>query len=175
MRLALALTLGLRGLYLARFGWDPMWMNAVYLAQARSLLIPPSRIWGPPAPLLCIVALRAAGLSAIGALEVMYLAAHLLFAAGVIGIARWIWPTIPRLREASLAVAVAALPMIAAIPGTRTSAPCWAQACSQRFLRWRSDVCRRGGGADGCGCRSAPCLRARRGSKRWRASWASPR
>ncbi len=117
LRLTLGLTLAMRALFLVRFGADPSWADAVYLAQAKSLALGPARIWGPPLPILLIFGGRAAGLSAVAALECIYLLAHLAFAAGVAGVAQWIWPSLPRMRGIALAVIVATLPMIAGDPG----------------------------------------------------------
>jgi hypothetical protein len=113
MRLAVTLTLALRGLFLARFGWDQRWANDVYLAQARSLVVGPVRFWGAPLPQLAIAAFRKLGFSSVGALEIVYLLAQLAFTAGVMGIARALWPSASRARTTALALIIAGLPMLA--------------------------------------------------------------
>ncbi len=117
MCLAIALTLLLRGLYLARFGWDPWWANAVYFAQAKSLAVGPTAIFGPPLALWALRGMRGIGLSAVGALECLYLIAQLAFSAGVIGLGRALYPSHSPRRERLLAILVATLPVAAGFEG----------------------------------------------------------
>src|SRR5438094_83529 len=70
MRQALGLTLVVRAVYLARFGWDPRWANAVYMGQAKSWVVGAPKLWGPPLAQLARLGGRALGLSAGGALAV---------------------------------------------------------------------------------------------------------
>jgi hypothetical protein len=113
VRLGLSLTLLLRGLYLVRFGWDPMWLNALYLLQARSFVVGKPRLYaGPLTPGLVWIE-RAVGIPSAATLGVLYIVAHLLFTAGVMGMAR----DTTRERKMALAVLVAVLPVLAGFPG----------------------------------------------------------
>src|SRR5262245_949836 len=99
MRLALLLTLAMRALYLLRFGGDPQCRNAVHLGQARSLIGGPPRCYGPPASVFALAGARLAGLGPVGAVQLLYLAAHLVFTAGVMALASWLWPSASRTRR----------------------------------------------------------------------------
>lgn len=117
LRTALLLTFGLRGLYLLRFGWDPMWANAVYLAQAKSLVVGPPRLYGPPVAVWVLVGERALGLAPVPALALLALAAHLALAAGTIALAHAMWPSLPRFKGQALALFIAATPLVAGYSG----------------------------------------------------------
>jgi hypothetical protein len=90
---ALAAVLAARLLYLARYGWDIGWMNLGYLSHARQLALGRGQASEEqPLAFFALIAARRLGLSALAANEVIYLAAHLLLAAGAVAIARFVWP-----------------------------------------------------------------------------------
>src|SRR3954454_18993424 len=71
---SLALLLGMRGLYLWRFGWDPGWMNVTYLLRAKQWVMgAPFLAEEPPLTPLLLWGIRSLGVSATGALGLIYL------------------------------------------------------------------------------------------------------
>jgi hypothetical protein len=120
---SLAAVLALRTLYIVRFGWDPGWMNQTYLSHAKGLALQGSAGGQPPFIPLVLVAMRRLGLSAIGALELFYLAAHLLLAYGTIALAELLWPDMSRRRRMVLAAVIALVPLASTIAGYRNLGP----------------------------------------------------
>ncbi|HEY8923277.1 MAG TPA: hypothetical protein VIU64_02780, partial [Polyangia bacterium] len=118
MMAALAAVLVARLLYLARYGWDIGWMNLAYLRHARLLAVThadPAE--EQPLGSLALLGARRCGLSALQANEVVYLVAHLVLAAGAIGIAQFVWPAATRRRRAILVATLALLPLLASQSG----------------------------------------------------------
>ncbi len=115
---ALAAVLAARLLYLARYGWDIGWMNLGYLDHARQIAL--GQAQAPeeqPLAFYALMAARRLGLSALAANEVVYLAAHLILAAGAIGIARFVWPAATRRRRTILVATIALVPLLASQSG----------------------------------------------------------
>jgi hypothetical protein len=84
-----ALVMVTRVLYLARFGWDQVWMNLVYFKEARTIAFYPiAELRGSPGVGLAFYGLRGLGLSADAALWMLYLGSHLLLTIAVIAVAR---------------------------------------------------------------------------------------
>ncbi|HXU61865.1 MAG TPA: hypothetical protein VN962_09210 [Polyangia bacterium] len=115
---ALGAVLAARLLYLARYGWDIGWMNLGYLDHARQLALGEARAAEEqPLAYYALVAARRLGLSALGANEAVYLVAHLLLAAGAVGIARFVWQEPTRRRQAILVATLALVPLLASQSG----------------------------------------------------------
>ena len=115
----LALVLALRVLYLIRFGQDPCWMNFNFLRDAKAMRFGyPAEMVGMPLVSSLLLALRDLGASAAVAIGTLYVAAHLLLAAGVFGLARTVLEDRVRSRVA-LAIAVAVLPALSTDAGYR--------------------------------------------------------
>src|SRR4051794_3101331 len=90
---SLALLLGMRGLYLWRFGWDPGWMNVTYLLRAKQWVMgAPFLAEEPPLTPLLLWGIRSLGISATGALGLVYLVTHLILFLGILGLAWFLWP-----------------------------------------------------------------------------------
>lgn len=119
--LALAAVVVLRLLYLARFGWDPGWMNLVYFARAKDIWLHGAVGMGEQPPLvpLALVGLRKLGLHPLPALNLLYLLAHLLFAQGTLALARAVWPDATRRRLLFVGAAIALTPLLSTIAGYR--------------------------------------------------------
>jgi hypothetical protein len=117
---ASTLTLAVRGLYLARFGWDGGWMNWAYLAHAKTLALKGGVTMEEPGltPLL-LVAFRRIGLSALSAMGALYLLAHLGLALGVFGLADFIWPQASPRRRLLMLLVVALTPLLSTVAGYR--------------------------------------------------------
>src|SRR3954453_10238008 len=105
---SLLLLAGRGGLYLWRFGWDPGWMNVTYLLRAKQWALGGTFIGEePPLTPLAIFAARALGLSAAGALAVVYLVAHLILFLGILGLGWFLWPAASSRRRAAVAITAA--------------------------------------------------------------------
>ena len=114
----LAAVLIARLLYLARYGWDIGWMNLGYLSHARQLALGQTQIAEEqPLAYFALVAARRLHLSALGANELVYLVAHLMLAAGALGIARFVWPVLSRRRLVILIATLALVPLLATQSG----------------------------------------------------------
>ncbi|MES1210353.1 MAG: hypothetical protein ABUS79_30820, partial [Pseudomonadota bacterium] len=115
---ALGAVLVARLLYLARYGWDIGWMNLGYLDHARQLALGRAQASEEqPLAFFALIAARRLGLSALGANQAVYLAAHLLLAAGAIAIARFVWPAASRRRRTTFVATLALLPLLASQSG----------------------------------------------------------
>jgi hypothetical protein len=115
---ALAAVLAARLLYLAHYGWDIGWMNLGYLSHARQLALGRGQASEEqPLAFFALIAARRLGLSALAANEVIYLAAHLLLAAGAVAIARFVWPAASGRRRTTLVATLALLPLLASQSG----------------------------------------------------------
>jgi hypothetical protein len=109
-----------RLLYLARYGWDLGWMNLLYLERARSIALGRADVATAeeqPLAYFALVAARGLGLDARQANELIYLVAHLLLAAGALGIARFVWPQIAARRRRALVATLAVVPLLASQSG----------------------------------------------------------
>jgi hypothetical protein len=117
---ASALTLGVRALYLARFGWDGGWMNWGYLAHAKTLALQGGVTMEEPAltPLL-LVLFRHTGLSSLQAMGALYLVGHLGLALGTFGLATFVWPRASPRRRLILVLVVALTPLLSTVAGYR--------------------------------------------------------
>jgi hypothetical protein len=114
----LGAVLGARLVYLVRYGADVGWMNLNYLAHARAIALGLHQAFEErPLTYLALVAARRLGASARTANELVYLVAHLLLAAGAIGIARFVWPTASPRRRAALCATLALVPLLATHTG----------------------------------------------------------
>ncbi|HVV51294.1 MAG TPA: hypothetical protein VHO06_16615, partial [Polyangia bacterium] len=114
----IAAVLAARLLYLARYGWDIGWMNLVYLGHARAIALGRAQAAEEqPLAFYALVAARRLGASARAANEFVYLVAHLLLAAGALGIARFIWPAASARRRAALCATLAVVPLLASQSG----------------------------------------------------------
>ena len=114
----LGAVLGARLLYLVRYGADVGWMNLNYLAHARAIALGLHQAFEErPLTYLALVAARRLGASARTANELVYLVAHLLLAAGAIGIARFVWPAASPRRRAALCATLALVPLLATHTG----------------------------------------------------------
>lgn len=113
-----AWVLAARVLYLVRYGWDPGWGNLGYLNHARLIALGNrGALEEQPLAFFALVVARKAGLSALRANEAVYLVAHLLFALGAMGIARFVWPSATRRRRVILVATLAVLPLLASQTG----------------------------------------------------------
>src|SRR5437764_5800114 len=93
-------------------------MNLGYLEHARELALGRGQAAEEqPLAYFALVAARRLGLSALGANEAVYLAAHLLLAAGAIAIARFVWPAASRRRQRTVVATLALLPLLASQSG----------------------------------------------------------
>jgi hypothetical protein len=117
---ASALTLGVRALYLVRFGWDGGWMNWGYLAHAKTLALRGGVTMEEPAltPLL-LVLFRRTGLSSLEAMGALYLVGHLGLALGTFGLASFVWPRASSRRRLILVLVVALVPLLSTVAGYR--------------------------------------------------------
>jgi hypothetical protein len=113
-----ACVLAARALYLLRYGWDLGWGNVGYLNHARAIVLADHQaVEEQPLTYFALIAARKLGLTALGANEAVYLIAHLLLAAGALGIARFVWPAASRRRRGSLVATLALLPLLASQSG----------------------------------------------------------
>jgi hypothetical protein len=117
---ACVLTLGVRGLYLVRFGWDGGWMNWAYLANAKAIALQSHVTMEEPGltPTL-LVLFRRTGLSALSAVGAVYLLAHLALALGTFGLADFVWPAASPRRRLILLLVVAFTPLLSTVAGYR--------------------------------------------------------
>ena len=104
--------------YLARYGWDLGWMNLGYLEHARLIALGRTQIAEEqPLAYFALTGARLLGLTALQANEAVYLFAHLAFALGALGLARFIWPDATARRRLSLLATVALVPLLGSQSG----------------------------------------------------------
>jgi hypothetical protein len=114
----IAAVLAARLVYLARYGWDIGWMNLGYLNHARAIALGRAQAAEEqPLAFYALVAARRLGVGARAANELVYLAAHLLLAAGALGIARFVWPAASSRRRRVLCATLAVVPLLASQSG----------------------------------------------------------
>lgn len=107
-----------RLVYLARYGWDPGWMNLNYLSWARKIALGVHQPFEErPLTYLALVGARRLGASARTANEIVYLVGHLLLASGALGLARFVWPAASARRRAALCATLALVPLLATQTG----------------------------------------------------------
>ena len=93
-------------------------MNLNYLAHARAIALGLHQTFEErPADLPGPRGARRLGASARTANELVYLVAHLLLAAGAMGIARFVWPAASARRRAALCATLALVPLLATHTG----------------------------------------------------------
>jgi hypothetical protein len=115
---SLGLVLGVRGLYLSRFGWDPGWMNVTYLLRAKQWVLGADFIAEePPLTPLLLWGMRGLGLSATSALAAIYLLSHLLMFLGILGLGWFVWPEAGPRRRWAVVVTTALVPLLACETG----------------------------------------------------------
>lgn len=134
-----------RLLYLARFGWDPGWMNLFYLQRAKEVWLHGWTALGPQPPFtpIALVLLHSVGLSPLHALQGLYLGAHLVLAQGILAQARAVWPESSARRLLLLGALVACVPLLSTIAGYRNvgalaGAALFASALGNALLSARS-------------------------------------
>src|SRR5438128_12268303 len=98
---SLALLVFMRGLYLVRFGWDPGWMTVTYLLRAKQLVMGAAfNAEEPPLTPLLLLGARHLGLSATGAMQLIYLVMHVILFLAVLGLGWFVWPEATARRRA---------------------------------------------------------------------------
>jgi len=115
---ATAIVLGLRGLYLARFGWDGCWMNYNFLAEAKNYAL--GRVGeahGLPLTPLVLWVSRAVGLSPLAALGAVYLVAQALFTIAALVLFRFFAPEASPRRRLCFLLLLAVVPMLSVDTG----------------------------------------------------------
>jgi hypothetical protein len=116
---AVALVLAFRGLFLLRFG-DGSWMNWSYVAHAKTFALRGALgTEEPPLTPRLLAAFRSLGLGPLGALDAIYLLAHLLLVLGTLGLGTYLWPAASARRRGLLAVVVAVTPLLSTVGGYR--------------------------------------------------------
>jgi hypothetical protein len=124
------LVLAVRGLYLARFGWDAGWMNWGYLAYGKTLALHGAAAMQEPplTPFLLVVA-RRTGLDALHAVGAVYLVAHLGLALGTLLLGHFVWPEAGRRRRRILLLLVTFIPLLSTVAGYRNLGVLVGAAC----------------------------------------------
>jgi hypothetical protein len=116
--LAAALVLGLRLIYLARFGADGCPMGYNFLAEARGLALrAPVEANGLPLTPLALWGLRSAGASAHAALAALYLLGHALLLFASLSLFDFFSPDAPARRRLLFVLMIAVVPMLSATTG----------------------------------------------------------
>ncbi|HXX30872.1 MAG TPA: hypothetical protein VEJ89_09145 [Myxococcaceae bacterium] len=112
--------LALRALYLWRFGWDAGWMNWGYLAHGKAYALRGAEAMEElPLTVLLLVLFRRLGAESLGAIGATYLASHLAFALGTLGLGNFLWPEASPRRRIILLLVVALTPLLATVAGYR--------------------------------------------------------
>jgi hypothetical protein len=116
----MALVLAVRGLYLARFGWDAGWMNWGYLAYAKVLALRGAvAMEEPPLTPTLLFLFRRMGLNALQAVGALYLLAHLCLALGTLLLGDFVWPGASHRRRLILLLLVTFTPLLSTVAGYR--------------------------------------------------------
>jgi hypothetical protein len=116
----MALVLAVRGLYLARFGWDAGWMNWGYLAYAKVLALRGAvAMEEPPLTPTLLLLFRRMGLNALQAVGALYLLAHLCLALGTLLLGDFVWPGASHRRRLILLLLVTFTPLLSTVAGYR--------------------------------------------------------